>query len=73
MFRKILNRFSKFGDWMAQSDREMREAGYIVSWPPIGCSFGAPHVHYIGPPKKPHINTQTNDRPNTISGEDPRT
>ena len=45
MFRKILNWLYRAGDYMAQSDRELREAGYIVSWPPVGTPFGAPHVH----------------------------
>ena len=72
MFRKILNWVSNIGDWMAQSDKELREAGYIVCHPPMGSSFGAPHVHYVGPPKKPHINTLANDKPSSISGENPR-
>lgn len=72
MFRKILNWLYRAGDYMAQSDRELREAGYIVSWPPIGTPFGAPHVHYVGPPKRPHINTLANDKPSSISGENPR-
>ena len=65
MFRKILNWFDKGLNWMAQSDRELREAGYIVCHPPIGSSFGAPHIHYVGPPKRPHINTLANDKPSS--------
>ena len=70
----ILKLINKFTDWLTEADREMREAGYIVTYPPPGAgSMGFPHIHYVGKPKTPTINTTDNDRCRTISESNPRT
>ena len=69
----ILKLIKKFTDWLTEADRELREAGYIVTYPPPGAgSAGFPYVHYVGKPKKVNINTDDNDRCRTIPQSNPR-
>ena len=70
----ILKLINKFTDWLTSADRELREAGYIVTYPPPGSgSFGFPYVQYVVPPKKHNINKKDNDRCRTIPKSNSRT
>ena len=65
---RLINRLV---NWLTEADRELREQGYIVHYPPPGTSWGAPYVTYVGKPEQTSLNTDDNDRAGTISETNP--